>query len=352
MENIAESLRPFPTAILDPKVDPIFKSLFTNNSDESRFALKSFLSAIFDERVSKVVIDQNELPIESEKDKQSIFDLTCHLGDEEKVLNIEMQGWNSKNSFDNRSEYHVSHLLNHFVKKGMDWDQVPQAFMISVMNFIYDDEDRTPNQLFYSMKNQRNKKLKSQKLNIIYIELPKFVSLSEKTEDLINLTSIQRWAKFFLNVNKQEKTNLIEEIAKMDKGIMAAKTVISRISQEEAEWRRERNYWDAISNEITIRNRAIREGHAEGLAKGHAEGLAEGHAEGLAEGIAKGIAKGHSEGISEGISIGERNLYIKQIFNKLEKNKSPEIISEEIELPLDETMKLIAEINEKKLKNL
>ncbi len=83
--------------------------------------------------ITDVAIGQNELPVEAEDDKQTIFDITCKSQTESKVLNIEIQGRNDSDSFDNRSEYHVAHLLNHFIKKGMDWDDVPEAFMISVL---------------------------------------------------------------------------------------------------------------------------------------------------------------------------------------------------------------------------
>ena len=54
-----------------------------------------------------------------------------------------MQGLNHHKSFDFRSEYHVAHLLNHFVTKRTDWENVPEAFMISVLNFKYDDRAKT-----------------------------------------------------------------------------------------------------------------------------------------------------------------------------------------------------------------
>ncbi len=50
---------------------------FSNNSDEARMALTSFLSAILGDTVCDVEIGQNELPVESERDKQAIFDITC-----------------------------------------------------------------------------------------------------------------------------------------------------------------------------------------------------------------------------------------------------------------------------------
>ena len=40
--------------LLNPCADPIFKALFTNNSDEARGALKSFLSSILNSDVTDI----------------------------------------------------------------------------------------------------------------------------------------------------------------------------------------------------------------------------------------------------------------------------------------------------------
>ncbi len=94
-ETKTKTLRPYPGARLNPKVDPIFKSLFTQNSEASNAALTAFLSAMLKQNISDVTITQNELPIESERDKQSIFDISCRSQSDEidtknKVLNVEM----------------------------------------------------------------------------------------------------------------------------------------------------------------------------------------------------------------------------------------------------------------------
>lgn len=55
---------------------------------------------------------------------------------EGKVVNIEMQGLNKDNHFGRRAEYHVAHLYNHYVTKGLDWKETPKDFQISVLNFL------------------------------------------------------------------------------------------------------------------------------------------------------------------------------------------------------------------------
>ena len=46
---------------------------------------------------------------------------------------------------------------------------------------------------------------------------------------------------------------------------MQAQTVLDSISQSDAEWRRDRDYWDAVATENSIRNQARKEGFCEGV---------------------------------------------------------------------------------------
>lgn len=148
------SLRPSPTALLNPCADPIFKILFTNESKESNIALTCFLTDIIGKKVSNVVLQPNELSGETNTDKQSEFDINCKI--EGKVVNIEMQGLNKDNHFGRRAEYHVAHLYNHYVTKGLDCKETPKAFQISVLNFIFDDSEKDCIS-YYLMRNQNGR---------------------------------------------------------------------------------------------------------------------------------------------------------------------------------------------------
>ena len=45
-------------------------------------------------------------------------------------------------------------------------------------------------------------------------------------------------------------------------------TVLKNVSQDELNWYHETRYWMHVSDEVTMINGAIREGHAKGLAEG------------------------------------------------------------------------------------
>ena len=180
-----------------------------------------------------------------------------------------MQGLNDLDSFDNRSEYYVAHLLNHNVRKGMTWRQVPEAMMISVLNFVYDDtiDDGF---LTYTMRLEDGKGLKSARMKIIYLELPKYKDIPD--EPVEKLTTVEKWAKFFLYADCKEKAEYIRKLADSEEGIMCAQTALDSISQSEAEWIRERDYWDAVMTERTIREEAEIRGLKSGMEKGLEQG--------------------------------------------------------------------------------
>lgn len=80
------SFRPSPHALLNPCADPIFKILFTTNSEESHQALTCFLSDILEKTVTDVVLQPNELAGEAFGDRQSEFDINCKI--DGKIANI------------------------------------------------------------------------------------------------------------------------------------------------------------------------------------------------------------------------------------------------------------------------
>ena len=254
------SLRPSPTALLNPCADPTFKILFTNESKESRIALTCFLTDIIGKKVSNVILQPNELSGEAVTDKQSEFDINCKI--EGKVVNIEMQGLNKDNHFGKRAEYHVAHLYNHYITKGLNWNEAPQAFQISVLNFIFDDFEQDCIS-YYLMKNQHERPIAGM-LNIIFMELPK---IEPVPDDISLLTPVQMWGKFFLYASNPEKKDFIEELSKYNRGIKMAVTVLKNISQDEINWYHETRYWMHVSDERTMISCATEKGRNQAISE-------------------------------------------------------------------------------------
>ena len=289
------SLRPSPTALLNPIADPIFKILFTDESKEAHEALTCFLTDIIGKEVTDVVLQPNELSGESTTDKQAEFDINCKI--QGKIVNIEMQGRNENDDYGKRTEYHVAHLLNHYTPKGTEWMDVPQVYQISVLNFIFDKTEE--NCLNHYMLQTKNCHTISETMNVIFLELPKVENLED---DINSLTVAQMWGKFFLYGSVTDKQEFVKALSARNWGIEMAVTVLKNVSQDEINWYHESRYWMHVSDEKT-RNRAATE-----------RGLAEGRAKGLAEGRAKGLEQGLKQGRSEqAIETAQKLLKMKNI---------------------------------------
>ena len=252
--------------LLNPCIDPIFKAMMTDNSPEGRKALTSFISTVIGHSISDIELLPNELPNQNDTDKQSVFDLTCIIDGKEKA-NIEMQGVNIFNAYNNRVEYHVSHLMQYSVPKGLNWDKVEKVFQISVLNFIYSDFAKHKNVLTHFMMQSDDGVHLGDRMNVFFIELPK---IEQQNISIKDMTSVERWAKYFRNAADESKQDLIQELTKYEEGIMDAQAVLNRISTNDAMWVQQKHYYDAIARENTI----ISENYERGLNKGRSEGIA------------------------------------------------------------------------------
>lgn len=257
------SLRPTPTALLNPCADPVFKALFTQETPESRRALTSFLSAIFEKPVSDVRLVQNELSVETENEKQSRFDINCLV--DGNPVNIEMQGVNHGDSYGLRAEYHAAHLFNHFVKAKEEWQDLPKAFQISVLNFVFEPDEQGVHH--YRMQTDDGKRI-SDRLNIIFVELPKF---DESEVSVEKLTPVQRWCKFFLYAARPEKIGYLAKLVAQEEGLMDAQVTLMKLSAEESEWYRQTASFIAECDRLSMIGDATRKGLRAGIEKSRSE---------------------------------------------------------------------------------
>ena len=82
--------RPNKTALLSPLYDWTFKEIFTQETEESNFALRSFISAVLNREVKTVTLKNNEPPKQSRKQKSMTFDVSVQFDDGECRVNLNM----------------------------------------------------------------------------------------------------------------------------------------------------------------------------------------------------------------------------------------------------------------------
>jgi len=124
-------------------------------------------------------------------------------------------------------------------------------------------------------------------LNVIFMELPKIAKLDD---DISTLTKAQMWGKFFLYAPIAERAEYVRKLREANGGINMAFTVLENVSQDELNWYHETRYWMHVSDELTMKNAARREGRAEGLKEGLAEGKHEKAMEAARNLLAEGIS--------------------------------------------------------------
>ena len=295
--------------ILNPRLDPNFKAIFTQPTPESRCALKSFLTAAIGRKVVDVTVVENEEPKLFDTERGIRYDINCEF-DDGTLAQIEIQGEDKNHAFGKRVEYYVSRLTSSLASVGEEWDKLPQAYQISVLDFYFDSTNDTPIHHYTMVDTSDGSKLPGI-LNVIFMELPKAVKFG-KDEDIKTLPSAVKWCKFLKEADAPEKQDLINELARSEEGIMEAAKTLSKISQDRWRW------------------------------------IMQGRIEGEKRDYITGINAAKREGRAEGLKEGAKATAIANAKNLLKKSKlPPELIADCCSLPLEQVLALKKEIDKK-----
>lgn len=254
-----QSLRPSPTALLNPRSDPAFKGIFTQGTEQSELALKSFLSAMIGRSVVQVTLQPNEPAVESTDQMQMTFDVSVRFEDGE-FAEIEMQGQKQKYDYKVRSEGQAARLLNSTIKKSNEWN-LQKVYQITVLNFEHDKDDNKVLS-WYTMKDSEGSSL-GDRLNVIYLDLTKAEKLLEKSDT--ELKSYEKWDLFFAYEDDESKAVYLRKILESEKGLMAAHNTVETMSKSEENWASQLSYENAILDWNTCINNARREGVNDGV---------------------------------------------------------------------------------------
>ena len=157
---------------INPFTDLGFKRIF--GQEISKPVLIAFLNALLAEerKIVDVQFLDKELPGEAADDRSLIYDVYCGLDSGEHII-VEMQN-KSQPFFKNRSVYYISRSISRQGETGPGWRyDVKAVYMIALLNFKRDDistEFRTD----VALMDMRHKTLFSDKMRLIYLQLPYF----------------------------------------------------------------------------------------------------------------------------------------------------------------------------------
>ena len=274
--------------MLNPRLDGTFKAIFTQDTDDSRYALRSFLSAMIDRNVTEVTVRENEPAENFEGQKGIRYDINCMFDDNTRAQ-VEMQGFDREYDYGKRAEYYVSRLVSSVAVKGDDWDSLPKAYQITVMNFIYDDTNEEPLHRF-TLADINNGAKMSDTINVIFLEIPKLPPIDDKT-DIDTLPSAIKWGKFIQEADNPDMQDLIGELIKSDGGIMCAEKTLDKISEDGWRWFDEAYNQSFRIDQVSSMNACLRKGRAQGKEENKLENARNFLTMGLGthEQIAKGV---------------------------------------------------------------
>lgn len=121
-----------------------------------------------------------------------------------------------------------------------------QVFQISLLNFIFDREDKSA--VGHYRMRKENGQLLSGIQTVIFIELPKIDEVGDVPPESLN--SEEKWCKFFLDADDPLKREYVHRLAEGEGGIMEAQKTLDKISSDWVLWKRE------LDREVTERDRS------------------------------------------------------------------------------------------------
>ena len=257
---------------IDLMVDWSFKKIF--GTEVNKDILIEFLKVIFPQYA---ISDITYVPTEQlgimEDDRKAIFDVLCRTEDGKTFL-VEMQRGYQKHFFE-RALFYTSFPIMKQGKKALaeeakgnnrPWDfSLDGVFFLGILNFKYEDDEMTEHR--YRLMEATSKKLMTDKLEFVFVEVEKF----DKSEDELE-TDLDKWLYLLKNMS-----NLLKRPERLRDRIFTKLFDVAELAQLDDNDRIK--YIKAMNTERDTYNQieyARETGREEGHKEGKEEGLKEG----------------------------------------------------------------------------
>ena len=210
---------------IDLMVDWSFKKIF--GTEVNKDILIEFLKVIFPQYA---ISDITYVPTEQlgimEDDRKAIFDVLCRTVDGKTFL-VEMQRGYQKHFFE-RALFYTSFPIMKQGKKALaeeargnrPWDfSLDGVFFLGILNFKYEDDEMTEHR--YRLMEATSKKLMTDKLEFVFVEVEKF----DKGEDELE-TDLDKWLYLLKNMS-----NLLDRPEKLRDRIFTKLFDVAELAQ-------------------------------------------------------------------------------------------------------------------------
>ena len=242
---------------INPFTDVGFKRIF--GQELSKPLLLDFLNSLFEgeKRIVNLTFLDKEQPALFEEDRSLIYDIYCETDEGEKII-VEMQN-KSQPFFKNRSIYYVSESIARQGERGSSWNyEIDSVYLVAFLNFSpldFKKQFRTD----VVLAEKDTKEQFSDKLRMIYLQLPLFKKEAEECEN-----QVERWIYLLKNMETLNRLPWAAQSAVFKKlesiADVGGMTRAERLQYDEAL----KKYRDTISVFEGVRLEGRMEGNAEG----------------------------------------------------------------------------------------
>lgn len=263
---------------IPPKSDVCMKELFQNET-----VLRYFISAVLaipPEDIRTIRLKNTFLRRRYRKQKQGILDVLAEMNNSTKV-SIELQVKHYA-YWDRRQLFYLAKLYTEDLRSGENYDLLKRYVSISILDFNLTNR-KEYHHVYYLCDKQGYKF--SDVLEIHILELKKKQKETEVMDEL------EEWIRFFRAGSKED----LDMTETKNPGILEAIRVVKEINLSQRMRVRYEAHLKQMRDERAWKTYEREKARKEGLAEGRMEGRAEGRMEGRAEGRMEGRAEGRME---------------------------------------------------------
>jgi predicted transposase/invertase (TIGR01784 family) len=214
--------------------DAVFKAMLTMDTDDSREALKSLLSACVRREVSAAQVVNNDAVVAHLGAKALRLDVNVVFNDGE-AANLEMQVGKTDDDLRNRATLSATMLLAAQSRKGRPYREIKRVYQIFFLNCnLYPHSDKLPRR--YSFFEEEEHDRLTEMVEIILYEMPK---LERKMRDYLagktgpeTLSEEEKWCIYMKYRHIKRAQPLIRELCRKEEGIMHAERTLIKIDRD------------------------------------------------------------------------------------------------------------------------
>ncbi|MDM8516358.1 Rpn family recombination-promoting nuclease/putative transposase, partial [Desulfobacterales bacterium HSG16] len=279
--------------LLTPKLDYVFKMLFTRDTEILVDLINSVLDLSGDRLICSIkVLNPGILP-ETIKSKFIILDIRA-TDEAGRQYDIEVQV-KKYDSWPKRVLYYISRMYGNQLKSGDEYEKLNPVIGIYFQDYKQFPKYKDKFHFCFELRDEEYPELRlTDDMSLHIFELPKFDQLEEKQPADNNLNE---WLHFFNHAHEEKEKSMRTHYTNPKIG--KAFNILESLSSDTEVWTQALEREKALRDEISMLASARREGEKNGFVKGEKTGFVKGEKTGFVKGEKTGFVKGERLGIEK-----------------------------------------------------